>query len=90
MALNEANHESPLRHARCLCLHLAGKEWKMSYHRIIGRNVWHFHERCHHMKRIIKRITTLTGGNFRITKPRSGEFCDECRSKAKKDRRRRK
>lgn len=55
-----------------------------NYVRILGRDTWHFNERCQHMKRIVKR---LTDANLRGTKPRSGEFCDECLAKAKADKR---
>lgn len=56
----------------------------MSYHQIIGRDVWHFHPGCHHLMRSLK---ALTDKNWRTSKPRSGEFCDECLAKARADKR---
>lgn len=55
------------------------------YFRFAGCDVWHFHPDCHHRRRHSKALAFYSG--FQRTKPRSGEFCDECRAKARADKR---
>lgn len=54
------------------------------YRRIIGRDVWHFHERCRHMKRLMGETD---GIYWRALKPKSGEMCNECMGKSRADKR---
>lgn len=50
------------------------------YRRLVGRDTWHFHKDCHHGKAKLWDV-------FTTTKPRSGEFCNECQAKARADKR---
>lgn len=54
----------------------------ITYIRLTGRDVWHFRSDCHHVPDRADRAFIV-----RKTKPRSGEFCNECRSKARADKR---
>ena len=47
------------------------------YARLEGRDTWHFHPRCRHLRES-KRPRAI-----KATKPRSGEFCDECLAKTR-------
>lgn len=57
------------------------------YYRLKGRDCWHWHTQCHHLKAALKAAREF--GALRDSKPRSGEFCDECISKTKADKRKR-
>ena len=50
----------------------------MTYRRRIRSDTWHFHERCQHWP-------TKGYVEKRLSKPKSGELCDECRAKVKRD-----
>lgn len=52
----------------------------MTYRRRSDSDVWHFHHECQHW-------LVRTGLKFveRHSKPKSGELCDECRAKAKRE-----
>jgi hypothetical protein len=52
------------------------------YRRRKNSDVWHFNNRCQHW-------AVKGGGDAfveREVKPRSGELCNECRAKSKRDR----
>lgn len=56
----------------------------MNYICSYGRDTWHFHEHCHHMKRIMKETARIY---WCASKPKSGEMCNECQAKARADKR---
>jgi len=57
----------------------------MKYRRRIKSDVWHFHPLCQHWQ-------VLAGVEFieKHSKPKSYEFCNECRGREKADQRARK
>lgn len=56
----------------------------ITYHRLLGRDVWHFHPDCQHMHRWFRSSVEIIK---RTTKPRSGELCNECQAKTRADKR---
>lgn len=53
------------------------------YLRLFTSDVWHFHPRCHHMITNLKLVTHVC--HVKYGKPKSGEFCNECLAKERKD-----
>lgn len=50
-----------------------------TYSQLPGSDVWHWHPRCHH------RVDLNTEAKTRHSKPTTGEFCNECTAKTKRD-----
>lgn len=73
--------------ARLVARTIAPAPWKpgTKWFRFAGSDVWHFHPSCHHMARSMKALKFYSG--FRRTKPRSGDLCNECKAKARADKR---
>lgn len=59
----------------------------MRYRRRNNSDVWHFHTRCQHWPRALE--STRPGGRVferhAKLKPTTGELCNECRAKTRRD-----
>lgn len=60
------------------------------YRQLPGRDVWHFHPRCQHWPYLTaddysRRKFDQNGVKVRHKKPTTGELCNECQAKTRKD-----
>lgn len=56
---------------------------EVTYMQLNNSHVWHYHPMCQHYRSISIRLPQ--GTKVTQKKPRSGEFCDECRAKERQD-----